>query len=202
MIETLLDAIRTWSLLELAAVLLAIAYLLLVIRQTILCWPAALIGAAIYLFNFAAARLYMEAALQVFYAAMALYGWYRWRRGALDAGLLPIRTWRMRQHVIAVLGIVLLTLGFGSALRMTAAALPFADSFTTVAALVATWMVAQKILQNWWYWFAIDGVSVYLYVNRELWLTVGLFCLYLLLILVGYRKWRDEYRAQPKTAAR
>jgi nicotinamide mononucleotide transporter len=199
--ETLLSALKTLSILEAAAVVLAIAYLVLVIRQNILCWLAALLSTALYLVLFASAQLYMEAALQVFYAGMAVYGWYRWRGGVKASGNPPIRTWRARQHLIALLAIIVLTAGFGAALRLTPAALPFADSFTTVAALVATWMVAQKVLENWLYWFVIDGVSIYLYVNRELWLTAGLFLVYLVLIVLGYRKWRAEYGAQGLRAA-
>jgi nicotinamide mononucleotide transporter len=196
--EALLDALGALTLLEGVAVLLAIAYLLLVIRQNILCWPAAFASTVLYLVIFTTARLYMEAALQVFYAAMAVYGWHHWRSGARDPGSLPIRTWPLRRHVIALLTIGLLTAAFGTVLGMTSAALPFADSFTTVAALLATWMVARKVLENWWYWFVIDSVSVYLYVNRELWLTAALFCLYLVLIAVGYWQWRDQYQAQQK----
>ena len=135
----------------------------------------------------------MEAALQVFYAAMAVYGWHRWRSGAGDGGELPVTTWRPGQHAVALGGIAALTAAFGFGLTFTPAALPFADSFTTVAALVATYMVARKVLENWWYWFVIDSVSVYLYVNRGLWLTALLFVGYLVLIVVGYRQWRHAY---------
>ncbi len=198
--EILLSAARALTPLEVVAVTLAIAYLVLVIRQNILCWPAALASALLYMLIFAAANLYMESALQVFYAAMAVYGWHRWRSGSSPERPLPIRTWPLRSHGIALLGVAVLTVGFGSALKLTPAALPFADSFTTVAALVATYMVAQKLLENWFYWFVIDSVSVYLYVSRGLWLTALLFGLYLVLIVVGYRQWRSAYHVQQLAA--
>jgi nicotinamide mononucleotide transporter len=74
--------------------------------------------------------------------------------------------------------------------HFTEAAMPYLDSFTTWGAIVTTWMVARKILENWIYWFVIDSVSVYLYISRELYLTSGLFLLYLVLIVIGYRAWR------------
>lgn len=194
--ETILAAIAELAAMEIAAVLLAIAYLVLVIRQNILCWLAALVSTALYMVIFTGARLYMEAGLQVFYAAMAVYGWYCWRYGGEQGQALPIRTWSLRRHALALAAIIGLTAAFGAALRATPAALPFADSFTTVSALVATYMVAQKLLENWLYWFVIDSVSIYLYVNRGLWLTALLFVLYLVLIVVGYRRWRAEYRDQ------
>jgi nicotinamide mononucleotide transporter len=74
----------------------------------------------------------------------------------------------------------------------TDAALPYLDSFTTWGAIITTWMVARKVLQNWHYWFVIDSVSVYLYMSRGLVLTALLFCVYLLLIILGYRAWRQS----------
>ena len=67
--------------LEASAVAFGLAYLVLAIRQNILCWPAALISVLLSLVLFFEARLYSESALQLFYAAMALYGWYQWRFG-------------------------------------------------------------------------------------------------------------------------
>jgi nicotinamide mononucleotide transporter len=73
--------------------------------------------------------------------------------------------------------------------------MPYLDSFTTWGAIVTTWMVARKIIQNWHYWFIIDSVSVYLYTSRGLWLTALLFVLYLVLIVIGYREWRKSMEA-------
>ena len=59
--------------LELIAVLLAILYLLLAVRQNILCWPAGIISSVLYFFIMNSAGLYMEAYLQIFYVFMGLY---------------------------------------------------------------------------------------------------------------------------------
>jgi len=73
--------------------------------------------------------------------------------------------------------------------------MPFLDSFTTWGSILTTWMVARKILENWLYWLVIDSVSIYLYLDRELYLTALLFALYLVIVLFGYRKWLLHYRA-------
>lgn len=176
---------------EIAAIVFAVAYLLLAIRQNAWCWPMAIASTSIYVFLMAAAGLYMESALQVFYIGVAIYGWRTWLRGDATGGELPVTTWPRRNHVIAVIAILAATAASGWLLsRYTAAALPYADSFTTWGAIIATWMVARKILENWHYWFVIDSVSVYLYVSRELLLTAGLFGIYLVLIVIGYQAWR------------
>ena len=185
----------SWT--ETGAVIFAIAYLALAIRQSVLCWPAALISVALFLVLFYEARLYMEAALQIFYIAMAVYGWYQWRLGGAEHTGVEITLWSARAHVVTIVAIVVLSAGFGAALSArTDAALPYADSFTTIGALVATYMVARKVLENWIYWFVLDSVSVFVYVARELYLSALLFVLYLVLIVIGYRRWRQDFRAQ------
>ena len=81
-------------------------------------------------------------------------------------------------------------------LRRTDAVFPFLDSFTTIAAVVATYMVANKILENWVYWFVIDSISIYLDQARELHVTSLLFVLYLVLIFIGFRRWWFDGRGQ------
>jgi nicotinamide mononucleotide transporter len=175
---------------EAIAVLLAIAYLVLAIRQNILCWAAALASTSIYLVLMFRVGLYMESALQLFYMGMAVYGWYAWRHGPGPGRELPVTSWPVAFNLPPVLLIGALSLISGYLLdNNTAAELPYLDSFTTWGAVISTWMVARKIIQNWHYWFVIDSVSVYLYMSRGLWLTALLFFLYLVLIIIGYRAW-------------
>lgn len=201
LLDRLAAAAETVSVAEVVAVLLAVTYLLLVIRQNILCWAAALASVLIYLVIFFNAQLYMESALQIFYAAMAVYGWYQWKYGGIEHQGLRIVTWRLHIHAIVIGGILGLTLGFGWVLSATDAAFPYLDSFTTVAAVITTYMVTRKVLENWAYWFVIDGLSVYLYVSRELYLTAGLFVLYLVMILIGFRCWWREWRTETLATA-
>ena len=91
---------------ELVAVSLAIIYLLLAVKQNILCWPAAIMSSSIYFFIMYSAGLYMEAYLQIFYVLMGLYGWSQWKSN--EASLI-VRTWTKRNHLFAFSSIILLT---------------------------------------------------------------------------------------------
>jgi len=84
-------------------------------------------------------------------------------------------------------------------MRWTDAAAPFIDAATTVSALLATWLVAQKILENWLYWIVIDVASVWLYLSRDLSLTAALFAGYVVLAAFGYRTWRRQWLQQQTT---
>lgn len=188
--------------LEIAAVAFAVLYLLLVIRENVWCWPAALAGTILSLVVFIDAKLYMECALQAFYAGMAVYGWHQWVRGGERSEGVAIRVWPWQHHALAGVGILAGSVLFGTLLdAYTDAALPYLDSFTTVAALITTYMVAKKVLENWIYWFVIDAVSIYLYLSRELFLFAGLFVVYLVLIVIGFRAWNRQWRSERIGAA-
>jgi len=189
-----LTSLQWW---EVLAVVLAIAYLVLAIRQNIACWLAAALSTTLYLYIMFEAKLYMESALQLFYLAMAAYGWWEWRHGGKDGDELQVSTWPVRYHVISIASVLLLVWVSGELLvRYSSAALPFLDSLTTWGAIVATFMVTRKILENWIYWFVIDAVSIWLYLSRELYFTAGLFALYLVMIVIGYRSWRASMAEQ------
>jgi nicotinamide mononucleotide transporter len=182
--------------LEAAAVACAVLYLLLVIRENVWCWPAALVGTLLSLVVFVDAKLYMESALHLFYAGMAVYGWHQWVRGGERTAGVAICVWPWQRHAAVIASVLGVSWVFGSVLEArTDAALPYIDSFTTVAALITTYMVAKKVLENWLYWFVIDAVSIYLYVSRELLLFAGLYAVYLVLIVVGYRAWSRQWRS-------
>ena len=178
------------SALETVAVVLALAYVILAMRQNRLCWVAAFVSALLYLVIFADVKLYMEAGLQVVYATMAIVGWIFWGRDN-TTDTLPVTTRSWQFHATALLGIAIGTWASGSLLAAyTDAARPFVDAGTTVSAIVCTWMVTRKILENWLYWIVINAVSVWLFTDRGLSLTSGLFALYIVLSVAGYLSWR------------
>jgi len=195
---TLSQALQN-SWLELLAVVLGIAYLLLAMRENILCWYAAFFSTAIFLSVFWEVKLYMESGLQVYYLAMAIYGWYQWRNNS-EQNSLDISTWTTQRHLTVIL-ITLCVSGLsGYALaNYTDANFPYLDSLTTWGAIVTTYMVARKVLENWIYWFVLDALSIYLYIDRGLYFTALLFAAYLVIIIFGYLTWHRRYSQQMPT---
>ncbi len=185
---------------ELLAVLLSAAYLLLALRENSLCWYCALASTAIYTGLFWDVSLLMESGLNAYYMAMAVYGWWQWRgrKGSAansqpQKSAIEISRWPLQKHLLAWLAIAVLTLVSGSLLaNNTTAALPYLDSFTTWGSVLTTWMVTRKILENWLYWIVIDGVSIFLYIDRGLYLTSLLFVAYVIIVVFGFFAWRKR----------
>ncbi len=195
-----LSAMQAMSYWEVIAVVLGVAYLVLAMRENSWCWYAAFGSTAIFSWLFFDVSLVMESALNVYYLAMAIYGWYVWntsKNSNTDSngkGGISISTWSAQKHVMAISGVIVLSLVSGYLLNNhTTAVMPYLDSFTTWGAVLTTYMVANKILENWLYWLVIDTIAIYLYVDRELYLTALLMVIYVVLAVFGFKMWLKTY---------
>ncbi|WP_232800482.1 nicotinamide riboside transporter PnuC [Motilimonas sp. E26] len=189
---------------EIVAVVLAIAYLVLAIKESSWCWYAAFVSTAIYTWLFWDVSLIMESLLNAYYMAMAIYGWYQWRNpaGGEQVSGRPIVRWQLQQHMQAFAVVIVLTFASGYFLTAnTGAQLPYLDSFTTWASVLTTYMVAKKVLENWLYWLVINACAIYLYVDRELYLTALLFISYEVMAVIGFIRWYRHYRLQSGDAS-
>ena len=181
------------TLVEWIAVALAFAYVLLAIRQSRWCWPAAAASAAIYFVLFAGGGLPMQAALQVFYIAMAAYGWRAWRAAHGEPAELRVRTWPRRWHLLALAAVLLATV-------LNVRLLPGenglfvagADAFVAWGSVFATWLTARKVLESWLYWIVFDVVAAVLYFAEGFHATAGLFVIYVMLAIRGFVAWRAD----------
>ena len=73
------------------------------------------------------------------------------------------------------------------------AAAPYADAFTTVASIIATYLMAKKRLECWIFWITVDVVAIGVYLYKDLLITSGLYAVFLVLATLGYRQWRKSY---------
>ncbi|MDT8439685.1 MAG: nicotinamide riboside transporter PnuC [Wenzhouxiangellaceae bacterium] len=195
--DTLLSALAALSGWEALAVVLSVTYLVLAVRQNPWCWAAALVSTAIFSVLFWRVQLPMQAALNVYYLGMAVYGWWQWTRGgATDAGL-PVTRWSGVRQGLAMLLVLTATVVAGRVLELhSAAARPYLDAFITFGAVVTTFMVARKVLDNWAWWMVINSLAVFLFLDRGLPLTAALHLAYLVISVFGWRRWRADYRDQ------
>ena len=177
--------------LELAAALTGAISVWLSVRQNIWSWPTAIVNVVLYTVVFWDAKLYADMGLQVIYAVLSLYGWYQWLYGG--AGRTELRVTRTPPRVAAILTLIAAAGSalLGTLLRQTTdAALPFMDSFLSSTSLVAQCMMTKKLLENWLVWIAVDVLYVGMFLFKGLYLTAGLYAVFLGLAVRGYLDWR------------
>ncbi len=181
---------------ELIAALLGLANVALLWRRSIWNYPFGMAMVALYMEIFWEARLYSEAGLQVFFFAVNIYGWVLWLRHGGAEGPVEV-SWMTRPHRRAwAAGILVLSLSLGWLMhRYTNAALPFVDAAIAATSIAAQFMLSYRKIENWVLWIAIDVVSIGLYINRELYMTAGLYAVLLILSALGLRDWVRAHRA-------
>jgi nicotinamide mononucleotide transporter len=195
--QKFVDQLIATALLEWVAVILAIAYLLLVIRESLWCWPAAFVSTAIYVYLFFDVNLYMESFLNAYYLIMAVYGWYQWqgsnKKNTAKSLVTKINCWSIKRHVMLIAITAVIVLISSWVLKQyTDQDFALLDSFTTWFAILATYMVTQKVIENWLYWIVIDLVSIYLFTLKGFSLTAVLFLCYVVLAVIGWLSWKKR----------
>jgi nicotinamide mononucleotide transporter len=180
----------TW--LEIAAVVIALAMVGCNIRQIHWGWPLAIISSFMYFALFWRSKLYGDASLQIFFAVIAFWGWFQWLRGRRADGS-PLKATRLapRGLAIAVAACAVLWPATGLFLKTyTDTDVPWWDAFPTATSLVGQFLLGRKFIENWAVWIAVNVVSVGLFAYKGLWLTVGLYAVFVALSVVGWRAWR------------
>ncbi len=177
---------------ELIAVVMTLVGIVLTIKERISCWPVAIVGILAYLVVFIRARLYADSALQPIYVVQNIYGWWYWARGGeRGQGQAPIVVLDLTDRLRWLAGTVAVSLLVGAALaRWTNAAVPYADAPLSTTSLVANWLLAKKVLENWWLWIAVNAGYVILFWRKQLTLSAGLYAVLLALAVAGLIEWR------------
>lgn len=199
--ETLLGELGEWSPIEAVAAALGVAYVVLAARQVVWCWPCGIASTALYSGIFLEIALYQQALLQLFYIGLGIYGWRKWLHGGVQGGELRVTHWQPFWHITAIAFIAALTLATGwLSARYTRSPMPYLDAVTAWGAVIASWMMARKVLENWLYWIILDSIMVVVSWRSRLPATALLFVIYVGMAAVGYFSWRRSQR-QAQTAA-
>jgi len=188
--QQILESIISFGWVQWLAFVFSVAYVVLAARENIWCWFFGFIGVSFLFVIYLDARLFSDALLQVFYMVMSVYGWITWS-GPQKVPRSIIRA-TGRDHLYYILSGMSGTLLLGYIFSHFQAAVPYIDAFTSAFAVVTTFMVARKILENWIYWIIIDSACVLVYLSRGLPLIAFLFLIYTILAINGWRQWRKR----------
>ena len=177
---------------ELLAFVLALAMVVLNMRVNPIAWPLAIVSSLLYFALFWDNRLYGDASLQIFFAVLALWGWWQWLRGTqADGAALQVRMLHARGRVWPLVALALAWPATGLFLKTyTNTDVPWWDAFPTAASVVGQWLLGRKYIENWLAWIVVNVVSVGLFAYKGLWLTTLLYALFIVMSVVGWRAWQ------------
>jgi len=186
---------------EILGTISGLLYLYFSINQKIWLWPLGITTSAFYVYIFYVSNLYADMGLNAYYVIISIYGWYYWIFGKkkrasqqLEISTLNRKGWAYTIISIILLWIIIaiILLKLPKIINIPPSDLPYWDAFTTSASIIATYLLARKIIEQWLLWIVIDAVSAGLYIYKGLYPTVILFTVYTTLAAIGYCKWKKE----------
>ena len=179
---------------ELLGSVLSIIYLYLSIKQKASLWIFGFLCSALYVVVFFQSKFYADMSLQFYYLGVSVFGWISWKAGKPEnREELPVkRTTPLSGVIILLIALILYFVYYFILTGYTDSPLPKADAFTTALSIVATWMLARKMIEHWWLWIIVDSVSAGLYFYKALYPTAILFVIYTIMAIIGYRQWKKS----------
>lgn len=174
--------------LEIIAFVLSLFCVALNAKGHVLTWPLAIISSLAYSWVFQDAKLFGDAALQLVFVVLAIYGWIKWfKKTTSSITFSHIQAKSITYMAIACLALFVL-IKF-ALIQYTSSDVPTIDAFLTAASLVATYMSAHKWIENWLVWAFVDVIYIGLYIFKGLYLTAVLYGLFIALCVLGWHQW-------------
>ncbi|WP_090131211.1 nicotinamide riboside transporter PnuC [Limnohabitans sp. Rim11] len=188
---------------ELAGFVLSLAMVYCNIRQIHWGWLLTILSSVLYGYVFWKTALYGQAALQVMFIVMAVWGWQKWLQGRSQSAasadmtvtdLLPISS--LQRHEWQRAGVAtLLAWSFCTVVlqHFSDSKVVGLDALITALALLGQYLLGQKKIETWWVWLAVNILTVALMVTQNLWLTALLYFVFAVLSVVGLKAWRKQH---------
>lgn len=178
-------------------------------RRKVWAWPVGIVGNLLLLTVFLASvldpahslpALLGQAGRQIMFIAVAIYGWIRWRRATEDGGQVTPRWASNRSRVGLVVVLVVGTIALTPVFRALGSWEPvWADAWTFVGSLLATYGMAKGWTEFWLIWIAVDVVGVPLLFSSGYYATGFMYVFYGVFTAIGFVVWcRAQANAKPR----
>ena len=178
--------------LDITTTILGLFYIWFEYRASVWLWAVGFLMQTLGIVLYYQKGLYADCGMEFYYLSMTIYGYWKWVRGAANKQALPITRFP-RKLIIPWCALMLALWGiiYWLLITFTNSNVPMADSFTTALSIVGIWALAHKYLEQWFIWIAVDVVTCVLYFYKDIPFKGGLYALYVIIAIFGYKKWKQ-----------
>lgn len=184
--------------LDMLTTFLGLLYIWLEYRSSIILWFVGIIMPALDIFLYWDKELFGDSFMAGYYTIAHIWGFWVWKFGRskeekkpLVIGHLPIKNLLPLIVIFAILWYAT----YWVLINFTRSTIPIADAFTNALSFIALWALSRKYVEQWLLWIVVDAVSVYLYVIKDVPFKAGLYFLYIVIAVLGYRQWLKKIPA-------
>ncbi|HRE51827.1 MAG TPA: nicotinamide riboside transporter PnuC [Flavitalea sp.] len=203
-LQQLISGMRATAWYEYIAVVFGIASVWFSRKENILVYPVGLVNTTIYVYLSLEGHLLGEAAVNLYYTAMSIYGWVLWSRK--DNRKVPIlhitrssyKEWGGQLLFFGCFFTVIFFCLHFLKKEFAPGALPAADAFASASAFTGMWLMARKKLESWYWWIITNIASIPLYFSKGYVFTSFYYLVLLFLAIYGLSSWRQKLQAHAK----
>jgi nicotinamide mononucleotide transporter len=182
-------------------------------RRRVWAWPVGIVGNVVLFTVFLGAvfdtpgeeNLYGQAGRQVFFVAVSVWGWRRWREtrdrvGDAEGHAVTPRWATAGERALVVVLFAAGTVLLSYVLRALDSFGPWTEAWILAGSILATWGMARGWVEFWLVWIAVDLVGVPSLLQAGLYPSAVLYAVYGLFCLLGFVTWLRVERSAPTTA--
>ncbi|GAA1414027.1 membrane protein [Glutamicibacter uratoxydans] len=168
-------------------------------RRKVWAWPVGIIGNLLLLTVFLgslfdtdyAANLWGQAGRQIMFIAVSVFGWYRWKQARDGGGSAVTPKWASNKVRLGLVSFLILgTVALTPLFRILGSYEPvWADAWTFVGSLLATFGMAKGWVEFWLIWVAVDAVGVPLLFSAGYYASAFMYLFYGAFTLIGFFVW-------------
>lgn len=196
MVSALFEQIKDLGWIQWSAFISGLAYIFYATKDDVRCWPWGIASSGLWAYaSFYQLKLFSDGWLQVIYIALGAWGWYHWKY-KLSLKDKPITRLSLNQWIIYLAVGSGLALIIGYLMKKTNAAFPMIDAYLSVFSVVATILLINKKIENWYWWIVIDLVNIPVFILRKGYLFSILFLIYALLAIKGLVSWNQKVNSK------
>lgn len=172
--------------------------------KNIFTWPTGLINITCFFAVFFQVSLYSDMFLQIFFFVTSIYGWINWSRKKDDNKSIDIL--KHRPRVVYSIIILVMTIALGFFMKNIhlifphvfkhPAAYPFFDTFVAVSSIIATFLLAKQIVENWLLWIIVDIICIVIYAKKGILFISVEYAFFLIISTFGLYSWMKSYKRE------
>ena len=196
--QQFIDGIKATTPLEYIAVVFGIASVWFSRKENILVYPVGIINTIIYIYLSFKGSLFGEAAVNLYYTIMSVYGWVLWnKKDKQQNKLVNItcsnkREWLKHIFFFSVFYVFIFAALTYLKKDFAPGAIPWADAFASATAFTGMWLMAKKKVESWYWWIATNIASIPLYFVKQYVFTSVYYFILLIMAVWGLIEWKRK----------
>ncbi len=179
---------------EIVGATLGLIYLYYEYRASSRMWPLGISMSLFYTYVYIDAKFYSFAIINIYFIVLGVYGWIKWLQNKNNKkGNILLRHCPIKLFVPILISIVLIfSLLVFILTYLTDSPVTYGDSFITTFSIVAMWMLTQRYVEQWILLTILNVVSVFIYMQQQLYATTILYTIYSIASYFGYLRWKNS----------